>query len=146
MGGSYGHIRGEAPLSWPGPLRALRPLRALGGPWEGLFRPHSGAQSLMRAPCIGCTLLRGASDRGSQGLPGLGAWAQGPRGLYGLIPGEATQILPVPAQDRPWEALGALPSPQEVSGGYTHVPGPGPSHTTRARIMCARASARAPAE
>ena len=35
MGGSYGHIRGEAPLSQPGPLRALRPLRALGGPSEG---------------------------------------------------------------------------------------------------------------
>ena len=50
MGGSYGHIRGEAPLSQPGPLRALRPARALGGPWEGLFRGPYGPIYVARAP------------------------------------------------------------------------------------------------
>ena len=50
MGGSYGHIRGEAPLSQPGPLRALRPARALPGPWEGLFRGPYGPIYVARAP------------------------------------------------------------------------------------------------
>ena len=49
------------------------------------------------------------------------------------------------------QPLGQLAQPlglgsQLLGIGYTHGMAYGPSHTTRARVMCARARARAPAE
>ena len=49
------------------------------------------------------------------------------------------------------QPLGQLAQPlglgsQLLGIGYTHRMAYGPSHTTRARVMCARARARAPAE
>ena len=73
----------------------------------------------------------------------MGPWAQGPRGLIlvGATVGWALGPSPWgPAPDL-GVALSGLPRIPRVHGSHD-----GPSHTTRARVTCARARARAPAE
>ena len=97
---------GQGPYTWGGPLE--RPIYSPYGPWEGPYGPQ----------------------KGSQGLPGPGPLAQGPKGLYGLIPGEATQPGPIWALA---QALGALAQALGALGGL-----PSSSEALRRVYTCPR--------
>ena len=112
---------GQGPYTWGGPLE--RPIYSPGGP---------------RRAQIG---LR----RAQPGPPRARPLGQGPRGLYGLIPGEATQPGPIWALAQALGALGGLPSSSEALRRVYTCPRPwaipynARAHNVRA---CLRARAR----
>ena len=95
-------------------------------PWLGWLGPGPLGPGLFD-PSSGCT----------------GPWAGWALG-YLILPQAVQALLGLPMG---WAGLAGEALPGEASPRSTpHGSSPGPSHTTRARVMCARARARAPAE